>query len=314
MEELLKKILESEVLTEETKNEIREGFDALRKQVIEETKAETEAQVRTELAEKFVADKAALVEALDTKAEEFLKSEISELKESIDAFRDLEAEYAAKLVEEKNKLAEQLKADMNELVETIDSFLEMRLTEEMAELKESIDEVRKIEFGRAIYEAYAEQFRKQHLKTDEHYAALNEAKEELEKTKKELITTKADLEKTKREKKMTQVLESLQGRPREIMEAILASVPTEKLEEAYKTFIPRVLNESVAKVEEVKSEKESASAPVLAENADASTVTVKGVVRDGNSPEQKLEESVKPASPKSNPDSVERLRRLAGLQ
>ncbi len=314
MEELLKKLLESEVLTEETKNEIKEGFDALRKQVIEETKAETEAQVRTELAEKFVADKAALVEALDTKAEEFLKAEIAELKESIDSFRDLEAEYASKLVEEKAKLAEQLKADMNELVETIDSFLEMRLTEEISELKESIEDVRKIEFGRAIYETFAQQFRNQHLKADEHYAALNEAKEELKKTKKELEDTKVNLEKTKREKKMTKVLESLQGRPREIMEAILASVPTEKLEEAYKTFIPRVLNESVAKVEEVKSEKESVETPVLAESADASTVTVEGVVRNGNSPEQKLEESVQTETVRVNPDSLDRIRRLAGLQ
>jgi hypothetical protein len=96
MDELLKKLLESEVLTEDTKNEIKEGFQKLREQVAEETRAETEAQVRTELAEKYVADKTALVEALDTKAEEFLTKEIDELKESIESFRDLEAEFATK--------------------------------------------------------------------------------------------------------------------------------------------------------------------------------------------------------------------------
>jgi predicted transcriptional regulator len=153
------------------------------------------------------------------------------------------------------------------------------------------------------------------LNKDAHYAELTEAKKELDKTKKELEDTKCSLDKTKREKKLPQVLESLQGRPREIMEAILNSVPTEKLDEAYKTFIPRVLNESAVKVEEVKTEKESVS-PVLAEGQDTVKVEeqITGVTKSGDSV-QKIEESVEePVVVSANQEHLAQLRRLAGLQ
>jgi hypothetical protein len=43
---------------------------------------------------------------------------------------------------------------------------------------------------------------------------------------------------------MENVLSPLVGRQREVMEAILRTVPTEQLEEGYKTFIGRVIRES----------------------------------------------------------------------
>ena len=70
---------------------------------------------------------------------------------------------------------------MQELVDNLDVFLEMRLNEEFTELRESIEEVRKDQFGRKIFEAYSNEYRNKYLKEDTVTSQLEEAKTELEK-------------------------------------------------------------------------------------------------------------------------------------
>lgn len=314
MDELLQQLLESNLLSEETKKLVSEQFAAHIKKIEDETRNTVTTEVRAELANQFVADKEKLIEALDTKVTEALQSELAELKEDIERFRDLEAEMAEKLVEARKEMANTLKKDMAELVETLDAFCEMRLTEEFTELNESIAEVKRLEFGRRIFEAFAPEFEKYFADKDGTQAALAEAKTKLDETQKVLDESKKELETVKRNQKMTEVLEPLHGRPREVMEAILKSVPTEKLAEAYETFISRVLHEATTK--EDKPEKDSVK-PVLAENT-TSTAEVeadKTVVVTGDN-KTALEESAKDViedKPKANPN-VERLKRLAGLE
>lgn len=326
MDELLQKLLETNLLTEESKKTIAEQFTAHVKQIEDETRTKVETEVRAQLAEQFVADKETLIEALDTKAEEFLKAELAELKEDVERFRDLEAEHAEKLVEARKEMAEVLKKDMTELVDTLDTFLEMRLKEEFTELRESIDQVKKLEFGRRIFEAVAAEFETHHADKDGTAAALAEAKTNLENTQKVLAEAEAELKNVKRAQKLAEVLEPLQGRSREVMEAILKNIPTEKLAEAYGTFIGRVLNESRAtegstKVED-KSEKDS-DTPVLAEGAD-STVGGEGgetKVVSGDTPaleesvnEEAAAAAVEKAKKALNPELANRLRELAGTK
>lgn len=134
MDEILEKMLSTDILSDETKNELMEAFKA----ELAAAKEVAIAEAKVEFAEKFAEDKARLVEALDTKVTAMLQDEVTELKEDIERFRDLEAEFAARLVEEKEALGLQVKADMAQLVETLDVFLEERLTAEVVELKESI--------------------------------------------------------------------------------------------------------------------------------------------------------------------------------
>jgi len=158
MNELLQKLLEAEILTEETKKDLEEAFTAARDEAITAAKDEAAADVRADLTEQWVAEKDTLVEAIDTKVGELLEQEIEELKEDIERFRDLEAEYAEKLVEAKAAMADELKADLGDLVEKIDAFLEMRLQAEIEELKEDITVVRKNQFGKKVFEAFVEEF------------------------------------------------------------------------------------------------------------------------------------------------------------
>lgn len=265
MNDVLKKLFESEVLTDETKKELTESIQATISEAVETAKKETEDKVRAELTAQYLTDFEKLVEAVDVKTEEHLKTELSELKEDIQNFRDVETEYAERLVEAREEMAGQLKADMETLVDNLDAFLTERLEEEFKELREDIEETKKLAFGKKIFETYAAEFKNAFLNEDETYNSLKETQTELENTRKALNESKKILESVKREQKMTKLLEVLQGRPKEIMEALLKNTPTEKLEESYNKYIGRVLHESVETTEQKETASEK-NAAVLAES------------------------------------------------
>lgn len=279
MKEILDKLLATEVLSEENRTELTEAIqnaidtavNAKLEEKVAEKEAEVEAlkeQLTVDYAAQFAADREALIEAVDTKVEELLKEELTELADDISNFRDLEVEYANKLVDEKKALAEAVEADMAKLVERLDTFLELRLSEEFDELRESIEEVKKVNIGRKLFEAaLAEVQQYVHADSDleDLNAQLEEAQAELAKRDEALQEAQKLISASERDKKMEEVLSSLQNRPREIMEAILKPVPTDKLEETYEKFIGRVLHESVTDSSEKESAAPAVEAPVLAE-------------------------------------------------
>lgn len=249
MEELLEKLLESELLTESTKEELSEAFSKKLKEMEDTQREEIEAEVKTQLAEKYATDKEALIDALDTKLDEAIDNEFEELKEDIERFRDLEAEHAEKLVEAKKDMANTVKEDMTKILEALDAYVEMRLSSEFDELKESIDDVRKEEHGRKVLEVIGEQYRRMFTDEGELEQELAERREELEATTSELREAKERISAIEREQKLEETLEPLTGHAREVMEAILQNVPTDKLDEAYDRYIGRVLHESTTNSE-----------------------------------------------------------------
>jgi len=305
--EILQTLLENEILTPETKADLEE---AIKTQIteavevaVEEAKAEVEANVRAELAEQFVTDKEALVEALDTKAQQFLESELAELVDDVEQFRDLEAEYAGRVVEMKRELAEVAKKDFSQLVNILNEFLEERVTAEFDELKEDIEEVKKIKFGKVMYETFRETFERDFFDKDEIDRKSRKASAELKKTKEALAEAQTKLDEANRKAVLTETLSTLDGRPREIMEAILVKTPTDKIGAVYEQFIGRVLNKSV--VEETEEKEET----VLAEgsNTQSKEETVK--VTGDTGVDAPLNEA---AESRLSKEEQQRLRDLSG--
>ena len=314
MEKLLQKLLEAEILTEDTKQELEEAFKGQLDEAIQAAKSEEAANVRAELTEAWVVEKDALIEGVDLKVGEFLDTEITELKEDIERFRDLEAEYAEKLVESKAAMSQDLKKDLKELVEKIDSFLEIRLAAEMEELKEDLDEVRKNDFGRRIFEAYSEEFVSNYSDEDSASATVSEMQNRLEEMEGALAESEESRKLMERAKKMEEVLSPLAGHQHEVMEAILKTVDTESLEEGYKTFIGRVLRETTEEV--TSSEKED---KVLAESTSddkdgtqdktiEETAAEKGVLLTGDN-----EEPIVEAVDAERLANLDEIRKLAGI-
>jgi hypothetical protein len=312
MEELLQQLFEADVLSEETKTSIQSAFANQLNEAIELAKAEAEADVKATLTEQWITERDTLIEALDTKVGEYLENEMAELKEDIERFRDLEAEYADKLVEAKSEMADELKQDISQLIENIDAFLEIRLKSELQELKEDIQTQKQNLFGRRIFEAFAQEYINNYADEDSAYDSLREAEERLENVSEQLSTTENKYRKLERTVKMQEVLSPLSGRQREVMEAILKNVETSQLEEGYSTFIGRVIRET--------DETQSTGRKVIAENASVETKNINkealkeaiknGVVKNGDSEVTKTNINEGKTTSTFNKDE---LRKLAGI-
>jgi glycine cleavage system H lipoate-binding protein len=326
MEELLKKLLAAEVLTEETKQELEAAFKKHLEDAEKKAREEATAGVTAALNEQWITERETLIEALDEKVSEVLTEELKELKEDIERFRDLEAEYAEKIVESKGEMADQLKKDMELLIEKLDKFLEIRLTAEVEELRGDVEIVKKNEFGKKVFEAFVAEFKKHYTGEDSVEGKLTETQQRLEDALTSLEDAEKKIAKMERSKKLQDVLAPVTGRTREVMEAILKNVDTPLLEEAYKTYIGRVVKETSEKKEEVKeistSEKET---KVLAEGekkeeaktAPASKPTLTGKAVSGDTKDileegKKLDKETEVKSAISDEEKA-RLRRLAGL-
>ena len=248
MDEILNKLLQSELLSEETKAEISEQWTTSVEAFKTQVREEVSGTVRLELAEQWAGERDELIGKVDTFVAEALTKEIAELRGDIDRFRDLEAEYAEKIVEEKHKLAEEVASELDGLVDKIDDFFEMRLQAEMEELAEDLAVVKQNEFGRKIFEAFATTYGESYVDEDAVQSKLTVAESKLADAEKALAEREDALNKMVREAKMESVLSSLTGKKREQMAMVLRNIETGRLEESYKFFIGRILKEGDAPV------------------------------------------------------------------
>ena len=116
MLEVIKPLLDSDLVNEQTRNEIQEAWDTKLNEVREEVRAE----LREEFAGRYEHDKQTMVEALDKMVTENLQAELEQV------------------VAEKKQLAEdrvKYNAKMSEAAEKFNGFLVKKLAEEIQELR-----------------------------------------------------------------------------------------------------------------------------------------------------------------------------------
>lgn len=296
MDEILQKLLSSELLSEEAKAEISSQWTTAVDQYKEVVREEVTMSVRGELAEQWANERDALIDGVEQFVAKKLEEEVTELKADIESFRDLEAEYAGKIVEQKHAMAEQLAQELDQLVDKMDAFFELRLTEEFTELKEDLEVVKQNDFGRRIFEAFANEFNVSYVDEDSLQSKLAAVTDQLADASKTIAKLEESQAKMVREAKLKDILSPLSGKKREQMEFVLANVETGRLEEAYKHFIGRVLKEE--STEETK--------PVAITEA---LVESKNVVVTGE--EVASAEAAKPDTAKST--QYAQLRKLAGM-
>lgn len=295
MDEILQKLLSSELLSEEAKAEISSQWTSAVEQYKTAVKEEATLEVRAELAEQWANERDALVESVESFVSKKLEEEIAELKSDIERFRDLEAEYAERIVEQKHLMADQLSEELDQLIDKMDSFFEMRLTEEFTELREDLEVVKQNEFGRRMFETFAAEFSKYHIDENSIQSKLNSAVAQLDAANMKIEALSAENAVVLRESKLEKILSPLQGKKREQMAFVLANVETERLEEAYTHFIGRVLKEEQAPETLPEDGK---STQVIAESAPSVIVT------GDKAPE---------AQSKQVSDKYSHLRKLAGM-
>jgi hypothetical protein len=297
MDEILQKLLSSELLSEEAKAEISTQWTSAVEAYKNTVREEVTLEVRNEIAEQWQTERDALVENVQTFVEKKVNEEFKELVADIERFRDLEAEYAEKIVEEKHAMAETLAKELDDLVTKMDAFFELRLTEEFSELREDLEVVKQNDFGRKIFEAFSTEFNKSYVDEDSIQSKLSATEDDLASAQAKIDSLEESNAKMVREAKLDKILAPLSGKKREQMLFVLEKVDTSRLEEAYNHFIGRVVKEEVAP---------AAAAPAAAPAA--TQVTESTAVVTGN---ESTETPAKQAPAAS--DKYSELRKLAGI-
>ena len=130
MLDVIKQLLDKDLVTEENRAEIQEAWD----QKISEVKEEAKVEVREEFAKRYEHDKSVMVEAMDRMVNEALKKEIAEF------------------VEDRKQLAAQrvmYKTGVKPHMEMLQKFITKQLANEMAELqqdrKQAAEQVKTLE-------------------------------------------------------------------------------------------------------------------------------------------------------------------------
>lgn len=230
-----KKLLESELLTDDTKVALEEAISAFKEESISEAKKELEV----DYAKKMLAEKQEITAKMTSLINEAVTQEIDELKEDIAHYKNIEPTYAKKLEEFKVEYAKKLS-------ESFEALVESHVKEEISELHEDLLEAKQNNFGMKLYESYKSTFNKLGVSDD-----IQAIKDELEAAKTALNESTTEVADLKREKVLESLLSNLSGSKREVMKTILESVGTDNLDQRYKETIDSVLEESVKDDNEV---------------------------------------------------------------
>jgi hypothetical protein len=223
-------------------------------------------QLGKELAE-FQGDRKKVSENFG-KLEQFVVHALSkEIQEFAIDKRDL-AETKVKLVSEaKDKFEEIKQSFVQRAAKVVESTVTRKLTTEIKQLKEDIDNARNNDFGRKIYEAFAQEFAGSYLneksETSKLLTIINKKEQELAEAKHAIAEKDTLVESTQREIRVTkdlmerkavmgELLAPLGADKREIMKELLESVQTKKLNEAFDKYLPAVMEGQSRKVADKK--------------------------------------------------------------
>jgi len=202
-------------------------------------------------------DKKVQTEAV-AKLEKFVIHALAEEIKEFDQDKQAVVETKVKLVAEaKSKLAELQAAFVKRSAKLVKEAVATNLGSELAQLKEDIQTARENMFGRRLFEAFATEFAGTHLSENKEFAKLQAViaeKEAIIAESQAAIAEKEALVESKnrevrvitesiaRKEKLDGLLKTLNKEKAEVMNSLLESVQTERLQTAYDKYLPAVLN------------------------------------------------------------------------
>lgn len=212
-------------------------------QLASEVKELHEDQVA--MAEKFGTLEKFVVEALAEEIAEFYKDK-----------QDL-AETKVRLVREgREQLAKVKQQFVERAAKMVEGVVTSGLKTEITALKEDIEAARRADFGRKLFEAFAQEYQSSYLNEKSETAkllkvidmkdvAVQEAKKAIEEAQQIVESKEAEIaalkESQERKAIMSELLAPLNSKQREIMAELMEGVKTTKLNESFEKYLPAVL-------------------------------------------------------------------------
>jgi hypothetical protein len=191
------------------------------------------------------------------KLEEFIVDSLSnEIAEFYEDKKDL-ADTKVRLVREaKEHLAKVKQQFISSATKIVAESVEKGLTKEITQLKEDIDSARQNDFGRKLFEAFANEYSNSYLNEKSETAKLLQvvelkdkqlAEAKAEATEKSKLVESRDAEikmakdSARRKEVMNELLTPLNKKQKEIMTDLLESVQTDKLQKQFDKYMPSVI-------------------------------------------------------------------------
>lgn len=194
------------------------------------------------------------------KLEDFVLKQLAEEVKEFHSDKKALAEQRVKLVKEgKRELVETKQKFVKKAAAVIEENINSALKKEIKSFRKDIMEARENDFGRRIFEAFVSEYMTSHLNESGEVKKLSgqiadlakkldEAKVQVAKQKQLNEQAELKLRATKdrlvRQQKLNEMLGPLGKKQRAVMEELLETVKTEKLEESFKKYLPAVLSEN----------------------------------------------------------------------
>lgn len=193
-----------------------------------------------------------------SKLDEFVSEQLAEELKEFHEDKKALVEQKVKMVREgKRQLAESKKNFVSKAAKTVEGTINKVISEEVKSFRDDITSARENDFGRRIFEAFATEYNTSYLneakeihavqkklaKMAEQLSEAQQAIAERDQAKK-LVESKLRVaqDRFSRNEKMNSLLKPLGREKKEIMQDLLESVRTEKLEESFNKYLPSVLN------------------------------------------------------------------------
>ena len=195
--------------------------------------------------------------------EDFVLKQLAEEVKEFHSDKKALAEQRVKLVQEgKRELVETKRKFVKKAAAVIEENINSVLKKEIKSFRKDIMEARENDFGRRMFEAFVSEYMTSHLNESgevkklsaemkQLMSKLDESKVELAKQKQLNEQAESKLRATKdrlsRQQKLNELMGPLGKKQRAVMQELLETVKTEKLEESFKKYLPAVLNENTQK-------------------------------------------------------------------
>ena len=199
------------------------------------------------------------------KLEEFVLKQLAEEVKDFHSDKKALAEQRVKIVREgKQELAKTKQNFVKKAASVIEESINKTLRKEINTFRADIKEARENDFGRRIFESFVGEYMTSHLNESGEVRKLQNEMEALNKKLDEALVQKAEQkqltesverklaaakDRMNRDKKLGELLGPLGKQQKAIMEDLLETVKTEKLEENFKKYLPAVLNENTRNTE-----------------------------------------------------------------
>jgi len=219
---------------------------------------------RTKVAENFQKMEQFVINALAKEISEFAQDK-----------KDI-VEAKVKLVREaKSKFAEVKKEFIKRSAGLVKETVGRQLTTELAQLKEDIESARTNNFGRRIFEAFAQEFQHSYLneksETSRLLKIVDKKEQEIAEAQEAVAKVQAIAESKEREiriakdlmertKVMSELLAPLSAEKKNVMSELLESVQTAKLATAFDKYLPAVMEGESRKQKQVIAESKQQAA------------------------------------------------------